>query len=229
MNGEGRPDRDNMRTCTARSIRAILAAILVALPAAVFAAGVSSQDKALLAAHDAFKSGDGFKLAGYVEKIRGHALESYLAFWGSATATGGGRSGGIAGFSGPERRDRSCRADAPGLASRSGQKRTMGSVPAGVSLARQGGFRSRLLCASGTVAAAGRLRLRRDPPPLEIPEGASFRLRAGGRCDAAIRGSHGAGPARPLPNSRPGRSPGGGPADRREAACGSGPGGLSDR
>jgi soluble lytic murein transglycosylase len=60
---------------------ALLAAILVALPATVFAAGVSSQDKALLAARDAFVSGDGFTLAGYVEKIRGHALESYVAFW----------------------------------------------------------------------------------------------------------------------------------------------------
>jgi soluble lytic murein transglycosylase len=70
-----------MRICAAASMRAILAAILVALPAAVFAAGVSSQDKALLAARDAFVSGDGFNLAGYVGKIRGHALESYVAFW----------------------------------------------------------------------------------------------------------------------------------------------------
>ena len=70
-----------MRFCSAASWRAILAAILVALPAAVFAAGLSSQDKALLAARDAFVSGDGFKLAGYVGKIRGHALESYLASW----------------------------------------------------------------------------------------------------------------------------------------------------
>ena len=65
----------------AASVRAIFAAILVALPAAVFAAGGSSQDKAVLAARDAFVSGDGFKLAGYVGKIRGHALESYLASW----------------------------------------------------------------------------------------------------------------------------------------------------
>ncbi|MCX5818527.1 MAG: transglycosylase SLT domain-containing protein [Deltaproteobacteria bacterium] len=71
-----------MRFCSAASWRAILAAILVALPAALFAAGTSSQDKALLAARDAFVAGDGFKLAGYVGKIRGHALESYVAFWG---------------------------------------------------------------------------------------------------------------------------------------------------
>jgi soluble lytic murein transglycosylase len=43
---------------------------------------LSSQDKAVLAARDAFVAGDGFKLAGYVEKVRGHALESYVAFWG---------------------------------------------------------------------------------------------------------------------------------------------------
>ncbi len=70
-----------MRSFTTAPAWAIFAAILVALPAAVFAAGVSSQDKALLAARDAFVSGDGFKLAGYVGKIRGHALESYVAFW----------------------------------------------------------------------------------------------------------------------------------------------------
>ena len=63
-------------------MRLVLAAILVALPAAVFAAGLSSQDKALLAARDAYLCGDGFKLAGYVEKIRGHALEPYVTFWG---------------------------------------------------------------------------------------------------------------------------------------------------
>jgi soluble lytic murein transglycosylase len=70
-----------MRICSAASMRAILAMALVALPAAVFAAGGSSQDKAVLSARDAFVAGDGFKLAGYVGKIRGHALESYLASW----------------------------------------------------------------------------------------------------------------------------------------------------
>jgi soluble lytic murein transglycosylase len=70
-----------MRSFTTAPAWAIFAAILVALPAAVVAAGVSSQDKALLVARDAFVSGDGFKLAGYVGKIRGHALESYVASW----------------------------------------------------------------------------------------------------------------------------------------------------
>ena len=70
-----------MKSFTTAPAWAIFAAILVALPAAVFAAGGLSQDKAVLAARDAFVSGDGFKLAGYVGKIRGHALESYLASW----------------------------------------------------------------------------------------------------------------------------------------------------
>ena len=66
----------------AACVRAIFATILLALPVVVFAAGGgTSQDKALLAARDAFVSGDGFKLAGYVGKIRGHELESYLASW----------------------------------------------------------------------------------------------------------------------------------------------------
>jgi soluble lytic murein transglycosylase len=71
-----------MRTFTAASIRMIFAAILIALPMAVYAAGVAPQDKAVLSARDAYLSGDGFKLAGYVEKTRGHALESYPVFWG---------------------------------------------------------------------------------------------------------------------------------------------------
>jgi len=70
-----------MRSFTAATAWAISAAILVALPAAVFAAGGSSQDKSVLAARDAFLAGDGFKLAGYVGKVRGHELESYVAFW----------------------------------------------------------------------------------------------------------------------------------------------------
>lgn len=64
-------------------MRTILAAVLVALPTALFAAGgLSSQDKSVLAARDAFVAGDGFKLAGYVEKVRGHELESYVSLWG---------------------------------------------------------------------------------------------------------------------------------------------------
>ncbi|MCE5264194.1 MAG: hypothetical protein LLG97_11745, partial [Deltaproteobacteria bacterium] len=60
------------------------AVLLLALPAAGFAAGagVSTQDKAFLAARDAYLAGDGFRLAGYVEKLRGHACESYPVFWG---------------------------------------------------------------------------------------------------------------------------------------------------
>lgn len=35
-----------------------------------------------MAARDAFLAGDGFRLAGFVEKLRGFALEPYVVFWG---------------------------------------------------------------------------------------------------------------------------------------------------
>jgi soluble lytic murein transglycosylase len=62
-------------------LRAIFTAILVALPIAAAAAEGSSQDRALLAARDAFLAGDKAKLARHAEKIRGHTLDSYVAFW----------------------------------------------------------------------------------------------------------------------------------------------------
>ncbi|MEK7242937.1 MAG: hypothetical protein AAB112_02040, partial [Thermodesulfobacteriota bacterium] len=62
-------------------LRAIFTAILVALPIAAAAAGGPSQDRALLAAHDAFLAGDKAKLARHAEKIRGHTLDSYVTFW----------------------------------------------------------------------------------------------------------------------------------------------------
>ncbi|MCX5824164.1 MAG: transglycosylase SLT domain-containing protein [Deltaproteobacteria bacterium] len=61
-------------------LRAIFTAILVALPIAASAAGSLSQDRALLAAHDAFLAGDKAKLARHAEKI-GHTLDSYVTFW----------------------------------------------------------------------------------------------------------------------------------------------------
>jgi soluble lytic murein transglycosylase len=61
--------------------RAIFTAILIALPLAAAAAGGASQDKALLAARDAFLAGDRVKLARYAEKIGSHPLDSYVAFW----------------------------------------------------------------------------------------------------------------------------------------------------
>src|SRR5450759_4739728 len=70
----------NMRTFMAIWLRAIFTAILVALPIAASAAGGSSQDRALLAAHDAFLAGDKAKLARHAEKI-GHTLDSYVTFW----------------------------------------------------------------------------------------------------------------------------------------------------
>ena len=65
---------------TVASARAIFAAILVVLPLSVSAAGGASQDKALLAARDAFLAGDKAKLARLAEKIRG-PLETYVNFW----------------------------------------------------------------------------------------------------------------------------------------------------
>ncbi|MBU4581901.1 MAG: lytic transglycosylase domain-containing protein [Proteobacteria bacterium] len=62
-------------------LRAICSAILVALPIAASAAGGSSQERALLAAHDAFLAGDKAKLARHAEKIPGHVLDSYVSFW----------------------------------------------------------------------------------------------------------------------------------------------------
>lgn len=70
-----------MGTFMTIGLRAIFTAILVALPIAASAAGDSSQEKALLAARDAFLAGDKAKLARQAEKIRGHALDSYAAFW----------------------------------------------------------------------------------------------------------------------------------------------------
>ena len=59
----------------------LLAVILVALPLTVSAAGGSSQDKMLLAAHDAFNAGDRATLARHAEKIKGHVLDIYVSFW----------------------------------------------------------------------------------------------------------------------------------------------------
>lgn len=60
---------------------AIFAVMLAALPFTVFAAASTSQDKALIAARDAFLAGDRVKLARHAEKIRGHALDMYVIFW----------------------------------------------------------------------------------------------------------------------------------------------------
>jgi soluble lytic murein transglycosylase len=71
----------DMRTLTIALARAIFAVILVALPMAAAASGVASQDKEVLAAHDAFLAGDRVRLARHAEKIRGHALDAYVTFW----------------------------------------------------------------------------------------------------------------------------------------------------
>jgi len=70
-----------MRSRSIPSMCALFVAILVAFPLPVSAGGGVSQDKALLAARDAFFAGDRAKLARQAEKIRGHVLESYVGFW----------------------------------------------------------------------------------------------------------------------------------------------------
>ncbi|MBA4422212.1 MAG: transglycosylase [Syntrophus sp. (in: bacteria)] len=70
-----------MRLIRTLSAHILFAVILVALPLTVSAAGGSSLDKALLAAHDAFLAGDRVRLARHAEKIKGHALDIYVSFW----------------------------------------------------------------------------------------------------------------------------------------------------
>jgi soluble lytic murein transglycosylase len=59
----------------------LLTLVWVALPATVSAAGGWFQEKSVLAARDAYLAGDSENLARHAEKIRGHVLEPYVAFW----------------------------------------------------------------------------------------------------------------------------------------------------
>ena len=70
-----------MRVFGKAAVCAIFAVILAALPFTVFTAASASQDKALVAARDAFLAGDRVKLARHAAKIRGHALDMYVNFW----------------------------------------------------------------------------------------------------------------------------------------------------
>ena len=70
-----------MRVFGKAQVCALFAVILAALPMKAFAGGGTSQDKALIAAHDAFLAGDRVKLARHAGKIRGHALDMYISFW----------------------------------------------------------------------------------------------------------------------------------------------------
>ncbi|MBE0556446.1 MAG: hypothetical protein IH628_04355, partial [Proteobacteria bacterium] len=60
---------------------AILMMILIAVPLTLFAAGGASQDKAPVAARDAFLAGDRVKLARQAEKFLDHVLEPYAGYW----------------------------------------------------------------------------------------------------------------------------------------------------
>jgi soluble lytic murein transglycosylase len=70
-----------MRRIKTLSAQILLTIILVMPPFSVCAAGGSAQDKALLAAHDAFLAGDKVRLARHAEKIQGHTLDIYVSFW----------------------------------------------------------------------------------------------------------------------------------------------------
>jgi soluble lytic murein transglycosylase len=70
-----------MRRISTLSAQILFTVILAALPMTVCTAGGSSQDKALLAAHDAFLAGDRVRLARHAEKIQAHALDIYVSFW----------------------------------------------------------------------------------------------------------------------------------------------------
>jgi soluble lytic murein transglycosylase len=59
----------------------IFAVILAALPFAASAAGSTSQDKALIAAREAFVAGDKVKFSRHAATTRGHALDMYVDFW----------------------------------------------------------------------------------------------------------------------------------------------------
>jgi len=63
------------------STGAIFLAILTSWPAAAVAAALTSQDKAVLAAHSAFLSGDKARLSAHAEKAKGHVLEPYVRYW----------------------------------------------------------------------------------------------------------------------------------------------------
>ncbi|MBM4313863.1 MAG: hypothetical protein FJ122_08065, partial [Deltaproteobacteria bacterium] len=64
-----------------KAVYILFAVILISMPFTASAAGSASQDKALVAAREAFVAGDRVKFARHAAKIRGHALDMYLDFW----------------------------------------------------------------------------------------------------------------------------------------------------
>jgi soluble lytic murein transglycosylase len=64
---------------TARCI--LITVILASMPFTLSAAGSSSQDRALLAAREAFVAGDRVKFARHAANVKGHVLGVYVDFW----------------------------------------------------------------------------------------------------------------------------------------------------
>jgi soluble lytic murein transglycosylase len=70
-----------MKSLIVTAACAWLIVLLLALPLTASAAVLSPQDKAVLAAFDAFRAGDRAGLAHQAEKTRGHVLDVYVRFW----------------------------------------------------------------------------------------------------------------------------------------------------
>ena len=70
-----------MREIHTRILWILWTVILIASPCAADVTGRSAQDKALLAAHEAFLAGDRMKLSRHAEKIQGHTLDVYVSYW----------------------------------------------------------------------------------------------------------------------------------------------------
>ncbi|MDO8596809.1 MAG: hypothetical protein Q7R45_09315, partial [Sulfuricaulis sp.] len=62
-------------------MRRLLAACLALLPAIALGARDLSQEDALLAARDAFRTGNAAKLAKYAAALKGNVLEQYAEYW----------------------------------------------------------------------------------------------------------------------------------------------------
>ncbi len=174
---------------------ALLAAILAALPPAVSEARGVSGDKALLASRDAFFAGDRVKLARQAEKTRGHMLESYVDFWQLRLRLEEAAPGELREFLdrhagtvlaeqlrrdwlrvlGKNRQWELFRQEYPAL---------VRDDPDVACYALQERWPEQT-----------RFRTRRDQTLLESAAAAAGRLRRGGGRDAAVRGSHAAGPA----------------------------------
>ena len=190
----------------------VLAAILVAAPLTLCAAGGAARDKALLAARDAFLAGDRVKLARQAEKIRGHVLEPYVGYWRLRLRIEEADPGELRAFlarnAGTVLAEQ-LRREWLRVLGKNGQWELFRQEhPA---LVKEDpdvacyALQERWLSRDESVHAG-------DQALLGDAAAASRGVRSAGRRDAALRGSHAPGPARPLPASGPRR-----PVSRRRS------------